>query len=346
MEAHQVLNLLFEAGKNNPQKFGEIYFENFRAIYEHVKNFQGLKSDLYLNDTKSELNKIRFSIVFSDLTSIYFQNPFLNEESANIIIPDNVSADFKITLPESVANEIKNSNGSFVIHPGFLTRSEKDIKRTVGLIEPLLEKRKAIMHNIRTVMCLAENPKGGDDIYKVFPVTPNSPLGHWFVSDNSSHTDSLPIEFSPSLYRNKEELFDVSIPYIQNAPFDVILKILEDNEDIINNFRTGLKSLVDEAKKGGKTLDEIKYDLVDIELEKITKKFRSIKSLLKLKVRGSVGFITLSLLSLTAADFQPALFIPAITGGLGYMGNAELEFQKQFDELRDQRLFLLWKFKN
>jgi hypothetical protein len=344
---------LIESGKKFPKEYGQKYVDNFNQIYNFIQNYNGLKSDIFLRDTTKELNKIRFCAVFSDLTSIYFKE--LNKEEGQIIIqePDKIKENFKITIPNTLLKELKEDNGKLIIHPGFLVRNERDINKSINLLEPLLESQRAILHNIRTVVCLSNKrppipkPDGTENkVWTVYTVSPESPEGHWFVSENSSQTESLPISFNPTQLIDKQEIFNLTIPYLQNIPLSELVKILNDNDDVILNFRSGVKELVSQAKSGGKSIEEMRFDIVEPEIEKLRRNFKRIKSMHRIKVGASVGSITLSLLSYSINEFSQIISSFLGAGGLGYMFKSEEEYQKEIERLKDSKLYLLWKIKN
>lgn len=348
-----VLKMLLETGKEAPQEYGNKYVDNFNHVFQYVREHQGLKSDFFVNDIERELNKIRFCAVFSDLTSIYFEK--LGKDESQLIVKDleHIKDEFKVTIPSSLVEELRKENGKFNIHPAFLIRNPKDIQKSINLLEPLIKSERMILHNMRAVMCLSNKKiptlttnEAAKTVWEIFNVSPDSPEGHWFVSENSKQTGSFPISFNPVPLKDKEELFNITIPYIQNIPLKELDKIITDNNDTILNFRSGIKQLISEAKNNNKTIDELKFDLVQPVLETLDRNFRRIKSLHQIKIGASVGSITLSFIALSIADFAQGISSWLGISGLGYMLNSESEFQKEIERLKENKLYFLWKIKN
>ena len=63
----EILKIISE----QPTEFGNFYTKHFEKIYDFTKNKTGINTDTYLGDFKNELDRIRFSVVFSDFTNIY-----------------------------------------------------------------------------------------------------------------------------------------------------------------------------------------------------------------------------------------------------------------------------------
>ena len=326
---------------NDPNSYGSFYVDNCVAILDYIKQKDGLKSDAYISDFKNDLNNLRFSTVFSDFTNIY-------PEGIGSGVKVALQSNQQFTIDRNLINSVVVQNQKPVLHAGFVIRNENELSPFLRQIEPLIEADKAVVHNGRLIMGLTnkKSQNGIDQVWKSWDVSPSSPIGNWLTVENSRNQHSIPIDFKPEDIDVKEELFQISLPYLKEIPFRELVKILEDNEDVISSFRKHLKELVSQSKKDGKTIEEMKNDLVQPELDIINRKFRSVANIRKLKIGGTVlSTAALGLMTYPVAGFGPILSSILGSGGMGLLVRSQVEFLKEVDKLKDNPLYLMWKIK-
>src|SRR5690606_20669273 len=141
------------------------------------------------------------------------------------------------------------------LQAGYIVRDPKELSPFLREIEPLVEAEKAVVHNSRLVMGLT-NKKGPDGVgrlWETWNVSPSSPVGNWLTAESSRNQNSIPIDFRPEDIDTKGELFEISLPFLKGIPFSELVKMLQDNEDLISSFRKHLKELVNQSKNEGKS---------------------------------------------------------------------------------------------
>lgn len=327
---------------NKPNEFGQFYINHFEKIYEYTKNQTGVNTDTYIADFVKELDKIRFSTIFSDFTNIY---PAGLGNGGNFVI----KSEQKVTVNDGILNAIISRGNKPILNAGFLLREEKELSNFLKIIEPLIISERAMMHNSRIIIGLKEQRKKQDEpnTWEVFDVQPNSSVGNWLSIENSEKQNSTPINFNPESLKNQDELFDITIPYLKGIPISELNKVLNDNEDLISSFRKNLKLVVNEAKKNSKTLNEMKNDIVRPEVDMISKKFKRIKEIHGLKVAGTVlSTITLGMVGYTTMGIGSIISGFLGAGGLGLLVKEEVDYKNEIAKLEDNPFYLMWKFKN
>lgn len=326
---------------NDPNTYGAFYVENCGAILDYVKQKEGLKSDIFISDLNNELDRIRFSTVFSDFTNIY---PEGIGSGGNVVLQPNQ----QVTINDNVINSIVVKNQKPILQAGFMVRDQNELSPFLREIEPLVQAEKAVIHNSRLIFGLTDQkgPDGKGRVWQSWDVNPLSPIGNWLTAESSQNQNSIPIDFRPEDIDIKGDLFQVSLPYLKGIPFSELVKVLKDNEDLISSFRTHLKELVAQSKKDGKSIEEMKKDLVQPEIDKINRKFKSVSDIRKLKVGGTVfSTVVIGLMTYPVAGFGPIISSFFGTGGMGLLVKNQVDFLKEIDQLKDNPLYLMWKIK-
>ena len=326
---------------NDPNSYGSFYNDNCVAIFDYIKQKEGLKSDAYISDFSSELDNLRFSIVFSDFTNIY-------PEGIGNGVKVALQSNQKFTINRNLIDSIVVHDDKPILHAGFMIRNEDELSPFLRKIEPLVEADKAIVHNSRLIIGLTNqrSPNGLGDVWKSWEVNPSSPIGNWLTIENSRDQNSIPIDFRPVDIDEKQELFEISLPYLKGIPFKELVKVLKDNEDLISSFRKHLKELVSQSKVDGKLVEEMKNDIVQPEIDTINRKFRSVANIRKLKIGGTIiSTAAIGLMTYPMSGFGPALASLFGSGGMGLLVKSQVDFIKEMDKLKDNPLYLMWKFK-
>lgn len=325
-----------------PDKYGNFYLDNELAIEDCVRNFSGVKTDLFLTDLEKELDNLRFCTIFSDLTNVY---PTSSSGEMNILVPNTGSR--KVTLSTNILSSVIHKNGSPVLHPAYLVRNSKELSNLFNKIEPLIESELVIVHNARMIMGLTqENTDNSPRHWQMFDVAPNSPTGNWMVMEKSEQNSTLPINFTPVGNNQKDELLDITIPYLKGISFKELSKILKDNSDLLSSFRKKVRDIIEQAKLGNLHLDEIKNDIIRPEVDKISSTFKKIQNIHKLKVAGTTfSMLTVGLVSFSVSEIGQIVASFLGAGGLGLLIKNEVEYQEAISKLTENPLYLMWELK-
>jgi len=330
-----ILDELKKVALNDVANYGKFYFDNVESIFDYLKNFSGVKSEISIQDFNKEMDYIRFSSILSDISSVYLK--YLGK-GVKITLVDKQ----KITASNQLFNTIIKDNNNPVIFAGYSLREQNELSDFFKMVKPLLKSNRLILHSERVMM-----GKTSDNRWQAHDVFQGSPLNNWVVDERLyKEINSIPIEFNPVSYQNKKELFEITIPYLKGIPIKELNIVLNDNADLLSSFRKNLKELISQGIKDNKTLDEIKNDLVRPDIDKLNSKFTSIKNIHKLKVAGTtLSCITTTLLSLPYPELTKQIFITLSTLGLGAFVKNEVDYQKELEKLKDYPLFLLWQVK-
>ncbi len=333
---------LIEIVAKNPDTYSDFYVNNEKDISAYVQSIEGVKTDNYLYNFTTDLDKLRFSVVFSDFSNVFSR--FTAATGQMILLKEQ-----KVTVNDEIINAVLHQGETPILHPGYFISGKDETTALLKQIEPLIVTNRALLHNQRIVLGLT-GEKGPNDkgrVWKSFSIDPNSPSGNWLAMENAINKDSIQINFNPSDEINKTELFEITVPYLKGISFKDLSLILNDNQDLLSAFRINLKKLVEESKANGKSVLEMKNDMVRPAVDKVSNEFKKIKNIHKLKIAGTTMItVTLGLLSLSNMGLGQVVSGFLGTSGLGLLVKQEIDFQKKLASLKDNPFYLMWELKN
>lgn len=336
-------NSLIAELKKDPSNFPMHLIEHSNEVLQMIKDIEGVKSNVQLDNVNHDLDRIRFSAILSDFTNIF---PKDLDGGGRIII--NAKANHSFTVSNRLLSSIVHEDSQPIIQSGYIIPSPEKTKNFIKEIEPLIEIRKVLYSNPRILIGLSNKEKTNDGgrTWNVHDVDQNSPEGNWLAMEESEESNALPINFSGFESNNKQELFEITIPYLKGISFKDLALILNDHEDLLSQFRVNLTTIINQAKIDGKSINEMKNDLIRPEVDKISKQFSTIKNIHKLKVSGiTVSTATLGLISFSTAGMGALVSGFLGSSGLGLLLKQEADYQKEISELQNNPLYLMWKFK-
>lgn len=325
---------------NQPDKYGVFYRNNLQDILIYSREKIGIKTDTYVKDLLNELDNIRFSTIFSDFTNVY---PFGAGTELHIMpIPDT-----QLTLTDGIFDNLVKEGQNPILHAAILVQGPQVLSPFLRELEPMIKSEKLLVHNSRIALGLTnKSHKNGGRVWKIFEIDPASPYGNWLCTESAIRENTLPIDFNPENLIDKNELFDLTIPYFKGIPFSELDKILDDHADHLSELRQELNNIITKSKHDRTNISELKHDVIQPKIDKIGRDFKKISEIHTLKVGGTlIGSLTLGLMSLTTGGVAAAAGGLLGSGGLGLALKEFSEYRKDMHEIRDNPLYLLWKLK-
>jgi hypothetical protein len=330
------------AAFEDTNKFLYKFLEHEDSIVSQLQHFDGLQSELYLNQNKDELQLIKFASIFTDFISFYAGGHPKNSNHITYFSEGSpYHYDRQLTIPARLSGEI---NQNCHLLPCYSHNSTEDIRKVAKQFQPLLNSTKAMLRPIRSLWVDTNHivdTKSGVLYY----AQGNTDTRHWVLKDSFSK-NCLPIEN----YLNSSQtqtLFDLSLPYFRNTSLEHLTKALIDESDNLSSFRKELKKIVLNFDELESTLQEVRQDILRPEIDKINRQFKHYKNIHGLGVIGSVGMFSLSLIKIVIPETGISEFINSLVSGSSISGLiiSELQYQKNMNSLRDNPYFLLWKIK-
>lgn len=139
---------------------------------------------------------------------------------------------------------------------------------------------------------------------------------------------------------------ELALPLLKGVSLREYALILEDESDILSDFRTEMRSFSKLLASGEKSIAELRDDVLGPRIAKIDRSFRRISRMTTLNTAGAA--VATSALVVTAVATQgAAAAVAAAAGGAGFIKSLKewSDGKNKLEELRDDPAYLLWKFK-
>lgn len=311
--------------------YSQFYMDNLDSIVDSVSKYSGHKTDIYLDKNEDELDYIRFSAIFSDLSNVYLDL----RKSGHISI---FKEQRRVFVDDRIARIIAQEHAFPILYSGTVSRSQEEIEIFYREVSPLVHSGRIMIHNPRIIASVDANPASKNSPI-CFHVNPNSASDNWIASEFSRESDSIAVVNSISPHAQKA--FNITLPYFRNIKLKVLDKILDDNQDVLGVFRSNIRKITKEVDQDGFDWNEFSNDVIRPQIETINRKFRKISNSYRLKNSVTIGSATIGLFVLPSLTIAQG--ISAFVSGIGLLTKSHLDYQKQVDELMDNPLYLLWK---
>lgn len=333
----QIQEELFSRAKQGAQSFVTSYLENEDSIVEALKSFEGIKTEIYLKDVDKRLDdQVKFSSIFSDMIILNHTNSEINESHWAYSSPESkYFREPKITMDSS---HLKNLHHSFYdFNPIYIYRTDREIKTLTNKYATLFDSKKIFMRPLRGVAI--KSKIGGDHVFHY--VNPNTNNDHWFVDKLDQEALLLDNGLKP---KDVIKLFDLTLPYFTHIDIKALSAILQDETDLLSTFRAALKGVITDSADDLKSINEIRQDILQPQIDQVNRKFRHITGIHRLSVGGSVGSFTLTLLLgfYTGTEIKQLLATGMIATAIALTAS-EIKYQNSMDKLKDHDYFLLWR---
>lgn len=190
-------------------------------------------------------------------------------------------------------------------------------------------------------------PKGGR-MWHALEAAASSSLDVWSLS-SEGYAESEPTYTDKAFVASFGEsdlekvIVNLSLPFIDNISLSDYFLIMQDEKDIVVEFRVAMMQLAKMAKEHA-SIAEFSADVISPRLAKIDRSFRRISSQYRMKTAGAVIAST----ALTLGAFASAGAVAAISaaaGGAGFITAVKelADGAEKQRALKDDPLYLLWR---
>jgi hypothetical protein len=343
MDLNSLCRQAYEVFLGPPDGAGERWAPLDTDARAAVSVCQGIRTDVTIPPVEADLDRVRMSVVMSDLTSV-----FLMGGSKVVICPINDPKSVgcnKVVIPKCMTPPTSLIPGNFA-HSGqpsvklsYLHAAGDELPRFVEQFGALAESGRILLRPLPQIMVWKNSTQA-----KFLPVDLNGPAGLW-ACQHARRQLSVPIETRPFEAGQVDLLSTIMLPYIKGVPLGTLNKILDDEHDYVQDLRISIKEVMKSADGDHKKLREVINDKVRPATDKVARKFKTIANTHSLRV-GAISAVVavLGLYTLTQSGLAAMLSI-LVTGGVG--GNAllrELTDQlKARAEAKEMPFYLLWR---
>lgn len=318
----------------------EEYLKYENEIIDIVRDFKGIKSEYYCYDHRESRSISKFLAIYSDLTS-FFTAPSKNSEYHLHVFKDDNPRNFPRQIDIPVPLIQTSLNKGYPILSSFLYKNDTDTRNIAKQIGPFLDSGQFLLRPIRTLIVnLPEKAQGID--HEIYFANADTPDDHWIakvVNEENSFTI-----LNGKLAKNSKILFELTLPFFDKASPANLVKLLEDESDLLSGFRAMLKDLTIKIVNGEQT-EDLRNDIIQPEVDKINRKFKTITNIHRYTIGSTVSLFTISLLAIqvdTHVNFQTLFNTLIGSSAIGFIAS-EIRYQQDVDKLKDSSYFLLWK---
>lgn len=324
-------------------EYQSVFMENISDVLAVTGSPKSLKSLVRGTSLQSVDERMRFSLVFNDLTILNVLSA--SELSIVILKPEWFHERFgspaTLTVSHEKLHELGIDPHAPKLSPGFMFPGGKEGDDLVRSLEPLISSKRLILQPSRTVMFQTKGDKKAS--FATHDVSQFSSLENWQLTEE---TASPPVPITQHNENDQEKkFFEITVPYLTNISFRKFSKILLNEHDLISSLRVAIKTAVDSTPHE-KNIDELVRDVVDPKIDMINRRFRSIVNSHSLQIAGTaVGTVVLAYTAASTGGLTATLATIAGSGGIGLLGKEYASYRKSLREIADDPFYFLWRCK-
>jgi hypothetical protein len=326
---------LKKSGLTGTNEFLNSFLENESEILSLLRDFKGSKSEIYLNETDNELtNLLKFSTIFSDITLLNTTPSSTNDFHFTFHEPGSkFLIDRQLTIPIEYLNKMGNDIRRLL--PCYIHRNNIETKRIFKTYAPLIKSDKLLVRPMRALYVSFPEIEQGT----VYYADPNTDNNHWHIN-KVQESDSIIIDNGYLTYSNITDLFNITLPYFTDIDIELFTKILEDENEILNEFRRNIIKIIQNAGDDLKKIEEIKNDIALTSITRLNRKFKAIQEKHRFFVGASLGSFVLTL---SVGNINMESLLKVLTASLTMIGVSEYDFRSKKIDLKDDPYYLLWR---
>jgi hypothetical protein len=165
--------------------------------------------------------------------------------------------------------------------------------------------------------------------------------------------------FSPSdgaVDQVSEEVFKVTLPFLDRIPLDLLYKVMRDEDDTLSRFRKAMASMsnnysrsvegVEDVERRRTYGEQLRRDVVDPEIAELNLRFRRIVETRSLRIAGAtLGTLGLCGTALSTGEMQAIVGAALGAGGAGLLFRELSEMRSEILALKDHHWYFAWRLR-
>jgi hypothetical protein len=333
---------LADAAAENVESYNSKYLDLISDIFRETTSGVALRS-IVRGESLGEIDeKVRFSLVFNDLTLLDVQTQ--SKLSIILLKPkwflDRFGSYASITIATEKLQKIGIEPNNPKVAPVFVFASGDEGNALARTLVPLIRAGRLLLQPARAIMVPSSREMNSWDTHDVSHF---SSLENWQIAEEAP---SLPTPIASHTTSSRErQLFEVTIPYLRGISFQDFSSILLDEQDLISSLRLALKAAVDSAPTESK-ISEMVRDTVDPKIDMINRRFRSIANAHAFRVAGTaIGTVALAYTAAATGGLVGAVATIAGSSGIGLLGKEYADYKTRISEIQDDPFYFLWRCK-
>lgn len=348
---------LTEAARMGADTYSHEYAMSLTDILSVSMDGEGHVAEVTAVGVDDISTAIKVSLLYNDTSIVDIRRPD-GQQSISLLTHD-ILKDFltdgkiDITYPSSQSDLIEYAMEKNLVHFGFMISLGDDIDQLMNDIAPLVNAGRLLPRPRRMLIVGTDDygPEGGRHWHGL-PAAPGSQLDSWKIQnedDNLGKPTATALALEETEFKtvdHQQITRDIVLPYLQGVSLSDYSRILDDEGDLLIEFRTAMKDFACQVQSSNISADEFRKDVVEPRIAKIDRAFKRVENMYRIKAGGAaVATATLALVSFATGGVAAA--ITAAAGTAGFMASArELADRKdKMSQLKDDPAHLLWKLK-
>nr|WP_128083411.1 hypothetical protein [Methylobacterium sp. B34] len=336
------------AAAQGPDATLDYYVKNYQSVHRVLRNKLLRKGEVRLEAPAGIGDEIAVSLIMNDITSVSFRDRGgmkLTILQGPGIIETFGSLQLKIYLPNNQTEAFKRAVITGELAPTFLMPDTDAVSLWLSELQPLIESGRVLPRPERALMHLEAELPDGNRRWSMVAAAPHSPSDAWVLNDDNDRSEEvIKIEAATPLKQDEKELLEVLLPFIKGVKLADLNLILDDEHDVIEEFRIALKDIVREACDKGQDVDQIIQDILRPKVAKMHRRFQHITNMNSMKLGTAiVGTAVMGLISVQSGGMTAALTALGGAGGLGLVVKEATNAYDAEAAMRDESLYLLWR---
>ena len=356
-DLNSVFVRLTEAARMGAEEYASTYADVLPQLIHFYEARPGSAAEVRANGIEDMSMAIKTSLLYNErvtldvvhnndaMTILGFTRKWFEERG----VPESM----KIAVPKAQANVVETAIKQRGIQFGFMMPSGDSVDQFLIDSAPLITQGRLIPRPGRRVLAMTEErtPEGGR-VWTALGAAPGSSLDAWHV-ENEHHQLGKPTATESALAAQADAFpnlgsisSDIVLPYLSGVTLSDYSIIIQDEYDLMVEFRSAIKQLIEEYQKGTKSLDEFQKDVIDPRVAKINRTFEKISAMSKLRIGGSaVATVVLTLATYSTGGLAAAIAAVGGTAGLISTVKEAADRVEKLRSLKDDPLHLLWRLR-
>jgi hypothetical protein len=347
------LDLVFEAlaaaSIKGTSAYIGAYQEHFRILQPLEKSRRLRVGEIRAIEAGSSLQLIKVGAVLNDLSFLSF--PMRGSLNLHWLTGDGIkkllgiealTLWYREPIPPAFASAL--ATGQVTV--GFGMADDRAAIDALNQSRPLIEARLIIPRPTRVMIYLAETKPDGSRVWGTIEAKSRGGPDEWDITsspDLNARRENLALDQSPP-NPDERRLCEVLLPFVENVSARDLASILQDEADVLAEFRAGIRLLINEATQQGRNQSEIIHDVILPRTAALERRFRHIVNKTRLKLSGAtLATATLSLVSLVDTGLGAAVLALGGAAGGGAFVREYVSGSTQLAALKSDLTYLMWK---
>lgn len=344
--------ILRDAALQGTAQYGSAYLANFDEILTEELPDDFVSGRLISNDPIETPDALKISLLYNDRCEISFIRKngivfsIMGEDMHKRVAPEGI----KVTIPKDHPdfNRIARAASEGRMSFGFANASGQKYDQLYSNLHELIFRNRVIIKPDRTLIYHHSVRSDGRNNWSAIPADPSSSMGLWMPGGESPSYSTESITDKAASNSSQKVVASVpgvlSLPFIKNVSLSDYALILDDEDDLLLEFRAAMREYVAIVERGEKSAQEVLDDILYPKVARIERTFKRISQRSRLTKAGA-GIATTALTLTAFATHGVAAAIAAAAGG-----GSTLAFVKEWagelkekQGLEDDPVHLLWR---